>query len=65
MTGRARCGEDCAPIGLIVGQGGKEIAAGVSGVKAQLQPGACTVMVGFDQCGQPKRRFVVRGYRKG
>jgi hypothetical protein len=59
------CGEDCEDIGLILQQGDATVAEGITGFKAELQPGLYKLNIGFDRCGEPQCRYVVRAYRPG
>lgn len=57
------CGEDCTDIGLILDQGGKTIAQGVTGFRQPLEAGSYTLLVGFDNCKSQQCRYVVRAYQ--
>jgi hypothetical protein len=57
------CGEDCTDIGLILDQGGKTLAQGVTGFRVELAPGSYSLLVGFDNCKSAQCRYVVRAYQ--
>ncbi len=57
------CGGDCTDIGLILDQGGKTVAQGVTGFRTDLQPGTYSLLVGFDNCKSQQCRYVVRAYQ--
>ncbi|HYF22052.1 MAG TPA: hypothetical protein VD929_01515 [Caulobacteraceae bacterium] len=61
----AACGEDCADVGLILQKGGRTVAEGVPGFRADLNAGAHVLHVGFDRCPEAQCRYVVRAYRAG
>jgi hypothetical protein len=57
------CGEDCGDIGLILDQGGKTVAQGVTGFRSDLPAGSYSLLVGFDNCKSTQCRYVVRAYQ--